>query len=320
MNEIMKLWNNYEICRAEDWGAKPLFIPFGEWPWSAEIRQRLRKEEAVEMAQRLLDMTNKGEPGIPIYQGHPDVPDVAAKYPDKGAIGWIKRITVSETGVELAVEWDRFPGKGFGWMSPYWTGKFDKAAKLLTVNWIISVGLVNNPNIRSFRLPNEEVAGCTTSKGDNSMDIEAMKKELGLPAEATEAQVMEAIRRMKADGESCAAAKAKAEAAQKDAENACGAAKKKCANTEQELAETKTQLENAKKELADAQTALANEKAEHEKLKNLKTETATAGLANEAQKSQGDALALVNEIMEKDHCDYDTAWDRAAQQKPELFK
>ena len=134
------------------------------------------------------------------------------------------------------------------------------------------------------------------------MNIEAIKKELGLPETATEAEVEAAIKKAKADGESKAAAEAKAAAA----ENACAEQKKKCENAEKELGETKT--------------ALANEKAEVEKLKKLKTASATEGLENQREESQGDCLALVNEIMAKDHVDYDTAWDRAAKQKPELFK
>ena len=27
--------------------------------------------------------------GYPVYQGHPDVPEVAAKYPNKAAVGWV---------------------------------------------------------------------------------------------------------------------------------------------------------------------------------------------------------------------------------------
>lgn len=316
MNKEMKLWNNFDMARVEDWGTKPLWIPFGKWPWDRTISQQFRREEAVGMKSKLDAMIKAGEPGIPVYQGHPDVPAVAAKYPDKGAIGWIKRIEVKDDGIECYVEWDRFPGKGFGWMSPYWTGEYDASRKLLTVGWMISMGLVNNPNIRSFRLPNEELTGCTTQEGENSMNIEEMRKKFGLPETATEAEVMAAIEKAKADGEGKAAAEAKAAAA----ENACSEAKKKCENAEKELADLKTKLENAEKELGETKTALANEKAEVEKLKKLKTTSDTEGLHNQKEESQGDCLALVNEIMEKDHVDYDTAWDRASKQKPELFK
>lgn len=316
MNKLMRLWNNFDMARVEDWGTKPLFIPFGRWQWNRTISQQFLREGAVKMSEELAAMIDKGEPGIPVYQGHPDVPQLATRYPDKGAIGWIKRIDVKDKGVELTVEWDRFPGKGFGWMSPYWAGEWNAEHNLITVDRMISLGLVNNPNIRSFRLPNEELTGCTTQEGENSMNIEAIKKELGLPETATEAEVEAAIKKAKADGEGKAAAEAKAAAT----ENACNDAKKKCENAEKELADTKAKLANAEKELGETKTALANEKAEVEKLKKLKTASATEGLENQREESQGDCLALVNEIMAKDHVDYDTAWDRAAKQKPELFK
>ena len=158
MNRI-KLFNlshEFSAPAAED---KPIFLPFGTWAYDGKISQTFTREAAARIANELAADVAAGNPGIPVYQGHPDVPSLAAKYPDKGALGWVKRIDLSNEGCSLTVDWDRFPGKGFGWFSPYWfgekTGLDNQGKTLVAVDHIESIGLVNNPNISEFRLPNE---------------------------------------------------------------------------------------------------------------------------------------------------------------------
>ena len=142
---------------------KPIFIPFGEWNYDGQSRQRLDRAHGEKIANELNARVAKGDPGIPVYQGHPDVPALAAKYPDKGALGWITRIElVNESpdgravpGLALTVEWDRDPGRGFRWFSPYWLANSRDGGTYI-VDEIASIGLVNNPNIPEFRLANEE--------------------------------------------------------------------------------------------------------------------------------------------------------------------
>jgi hypothetical protein len=156
----IKLCNIHKLAVAnEGEERKPIFIPFGTWPYEDMIFQTLDKPHAEGIAADLDKQIAAGEPGIPVYQGHPDVPEYAGKYPDKGAMGWVKKILVNEDGMECQIEWDRDPGKGFGWFSPYWIG--DKPTvgpdgkKNVIVDGLTSIGLVNNPNIREFRLANE---------------------------------------------------------------------------------------------------------------------------------------------------------------------
>ena len=156
----IKLCNVHKLAVAnEGEERKPIFIPFGTWPYDDTISQTLDKPHAEGIAADLDKQIAAGEPGIPVYQGHPDVPEYAGKYPDKGAMGWVKKILVNENGMECQIEWDRDPGKGFGWFSPYWIG--DKPVvgpdgkKNVIVDGLTSIGLVNNPNIREFRLANE---------------------------------------------------------------------------------------------------------------------------------------------------------------------
>ena len=142
---------------------KPIFIPFGEWNYDGQSRQRLDRAHGEKIANELNARVAKGDPGIPVYQGHPDVPALASKYPDKGALGWITRIElVNESpdgravpGLALTVEWDRDPGRGFRWFSPYWLANSREGSTYI-VDEIASIGLVNNPNIPEFRLANEE--------------------------------------------------------------------------------------------------------------------------------------------------------------------
>ena len=156
----LKLCNVHKLALSnEGEGRKPIHIPFGTWAYDDTIDQTLDREHAEAIAADLAGKIAAGEPGIPVYQGHPDVPEYAGKYPDKGALGWVKKILVNEDGMDLEVEWDRDPGKGFGWFSPYWTGDDPgpgaTGKRNVIVDGLTSIGLVNNPNIREFRLANE---------------------------------------------------------------------------------------------------------------------------------------------------------------------
>lgn len=153
----------YNVAHPLAESGKPIFIPFGEWNYDGQSRQRLDRAHGEKIANELNARVAKGEPGIPVYQGHPDVPALASKYPDKGALGWITRIElVNESpdgravpGLALTVEWDRDPGRGFRWFSPYWLANSRDGGTYI-VDEIASIGLVNNPNIPEFRLANEE--------------------------------------------------------------------------------------------------------------------------------------------------------------------
>lgn len=156
----LKLCNVHKLALSnEGEGRKPIHIPFGTWAYDDTIDQTLDRDHAEKIAADLAGKIAAGEPGIPVYQGHPDVPEYASKYPDKGALGWVKKILVNEDGMDLEVEWDRDPGKGFGWFSPFWTGDDPGTGatgkRNVIVDGLTSVGLVNNPNIREFRLANE---------------------------------------------------------------------------------------------------------------------------------------------------------------------
>ena len=151
----------YNVAHPMAESGQPIFIPFGEWKYDGTSRQRLDRAHGERIANELNARVAKGEPGIPVYQGHPDVPALAAKYPDKGALGWITKIELAneggKDGLALTVEWDRDPGRGFRWFSPYWMAN-EREGSTYIVDEIASIGLVNKPNIPEFRLANEETA------------------------------------------------------------------------------------------------------------------------------------------------------------------
>ena len=312
---LFNLSHDFSAPSAQD---KPIFLPFGTWAYDAQISQTFTREAAAKIANELAAEIAAGNPGIPVYQGHPDVPNLAAKYPDKGALGWVKKIDLSNEGCSLTVEWDRFPGKGFGWFSPYWFGEkvgLDNQGKtLVSVDHIASIGLVNNPNISEFRLPNESAEDNTKGK---TMNIEELKKLLGLPPEATEDQVKAAIADLAKAKEQAAAAEQKAAAA----EQTVATANAECETAKKEADDAKAALENERQAHASTKTALANEQAAHQRTKELKTKSVTIGLANQQPLEGSEArMALVNECQREMKCDFDTAWAAAKAKNPDLFK
>lgn len=312
----MKLWNNYELTRDESAKGLKIFMPYGEWPWNEKITQRFGRVEAEAIANALKGDIDAGEPGIPVYQGHPDVPELAAKYPDKGALGWVKSLEVTDSGVLMSVEWDRWPGKGFAWFSPYWSGNAEErdGKVIVTVDAIRSIGLVNRPNIHDFRLPNEELEAAI-----EETNMKEVLQALDLANDATAKEAVEKIDNLKKEVETCAADKAKAEADKSALEKECESQKLANEELQKKLEEATANLANALKESADTKTALANEKAEVEKLKSLKTESVTKDLPNEKHETDN-RMTLVNELMLKHSIDFDAAWCLAKEQKPDLFK
>ena len=326
---------------------KPIFIPFGEWKYDATRRQRLDRAHGERIANELNERVARGEPGIPVYQGHPDVPELASKYPDKGALGWVTKIELAneggKEGLALTVEWDRDPGKGFKWFSPYWVAN-ESEGNVHIVGSISSIGLVNNPNISEFRLANEAEDNNNQNNERKIMDRDKLIQMLGLPPETTDDQIIEAIAGLKAKADDRAAAEAKAKADYEDAVKREAEEKAALENEKKAHEATKAALANEKALRADAAldaavkerrigetaretwktrlvnegdaayTALANEKP-------LSTTDRTKGLANACgEKTDHEKrMAMVNEIMDADKCSYDDAWAKAEKKDPTLF-
>ena len=175
----MKNLNLYALANELNLGdprSGTIRIPFGRWDFGEKqlgdgrtvyFEQELSKSGAEQIAAKVNAGVAAGEKGVPVYWGHPDVPELAHKYPDKRAKGWIKSATIGPDFLELRVEWlEDNATDGFGWFSPYWGGPAEHLANgryLKAVNDLTSVALVNIPNIQDLRLANESQGGEQTN-------------------------------------------------------------------------------------------------------------------------------------------------------------
>ena len=125
---------------------------------------------------------------------------------DTQAAGWITGLTLDDEGLWGEVEWtpkglELVKGKEYRFTSPAWT--LDGGGNPQT---LVSVALTNKPNT-----PVKPVLNSQTNKGKPEMD--KLKEILGLGAEATEDEVLAAVKSLKE-----AIASMKAAAAEKEAE------------------------------------------------------------------------------------------------------
>lgn len=173
--------------------AKPLVIPFGTYPHKKTgIDQIVDRASADGFLQRVIAQQQSGAPGIPVYVGHPDVPELAHKYPDKAAVGWITAIVIGSGSCELQIEWvGEPPAPGaFIYFSPYFFGE-DVSPTVNHIDDMQSVGLTNRPNSTRFRLPNE-----AADEDQTNQERDTMKKVLallGLAETATEDEAAAAL-------------------------------------------------------------------------------------------------------------------------------
>lgn len=163
--KIYALANELNLDRSN---AGTITVPFGTWDYGQKklpdgrnlfFRQTLDMQGAGAIAAQIADSIAKGEKGVPVYWGHPDVPELAHKYPDKRAKGWITSASVEDGKLVLSVDWlEDKATDGFGWFSPFWTGPVKEngdGTALMHVESLTSVALINMPNIQEFRLANE---------------------------------------------------------------------------------------------------------------------------------------------------------------------
>ena len=176
--------------------AKPLFIPYGRYPHKKSgIVQVVDRRTLDGVHRRIANEKAAGAPGLPIYHGHPDVPELASRFPDKAAHGWIVAADPDPalTGFACSVEWVDPPAPGaFVYFSPYFFGD-DVSNSMTVIDDMQSVGLTNRPNSTRFRLPNE--AGDEEHPNPNN-ERTAMKKLLmllSLPETATEDEAAAAL-------------------------------------------------------------------------------------------------------------------------------
>lgn len=181
----MKNLNLYALANELNLGdpkSGAIRVPFGRWDFGAKklangrnvfFVQELTKDGAERMAAKINAGVADGEKGVPVYWGHPDVPELANKYPDKRAKGWIKSAAVEAGALVLGVEWlEENATDGFGWFSPYWGGPatdLGQGRYLKHLDTLTSVALINIPNIQEFRLANELQGGLNDNERTYAM-------------------------------------------------------------------------------------------------------------------------------------------------------
>jgi Mu-like prophage I protein len=208
-----------------------LFIPYGEYPHKKGL-QKFTKASAEAMAgawNSLGEKVRRVFTGVPIYVGHPDVPELRQFYPDTKAYGWAEGITAENEGMRIPVKWtaagkEMVENGHYKFYSPYWL--LEKVAGGLSPKRLKSIGLTNNNNIPVPALANEAAAASA------------------LPGWLTEALGL--------DGS----------ASEDDAKKALGG-KLEQASKAQDLADTHAKLEKKHKEVSDAHAKLDKAYADH---------------------------------------------------------
>ena len=321
-------------------GALPntLSIPYGQWPHGERehvvggrkmrlnVLQIFNHESGLAIANGLAALRAKNHPGIPVYSGHPDAPEFAAQHPDKAAIGWITGAVANAGGLDLTIDWLRNPGRGFAFFSPYWNGVSELGAPIangkavnatMKINSLLSLGLLNTPNIQDFRLPNSAATDETTTPQEDIMSKLLLEK-LGLLETATEEEAVAAIDKLNADLKAATDQLANAQPALANALKARN-------DLLIETALANGQISGAEKEawtlrLANAFDPESKNLAALPK-KSIKTTAATRGRAPTSATGEAvDLAALANAKMaENPGMDFDGAWRALKKEHPEYF-
>ncbi|HUS37358.1 MAG TPA: phage protease [Verrucomicrobiae bacterium] len=193
---MVGLANAYE----EDADKWVQLAPLGEFP-HREGMQRIDEAAVKRMENSFNSFLNKLKnkfAGVPVYEGHPDVPGLQTQYPDKRAHGWIKEMQARADGLYARINWGD-SGKAmlanghYKFHSPYFEADeigFERGRKVYRPTQVLSVGLTNYPNIPVNPLTNTK---------ENEMDRALLIAALGLAATATDADITAAIGGLKSE-------------------------------------------------------------------------------------------------------------------------
>lgn len=172
--------NVLSITAVNELGADgSLFIPFGDTQVIASNGERViqRHDQAAMNSMvsafnsRIARFMRKLRGDVPIYVGHPDIPGMEDKFPDKRARGYVEGMNVSADGVRLDPEWTNLGQElrtenQHRYPSPRWelefTGENVDGIRVTRPVRLISVGMTNRPNIKSVIAYNEACEDAAT--------------------------------------------------------------------------------------------------------------------------------------------------------------
>jgi hypothetical protein len=161
-------------------------IPFGSWPHSRglQIFGKAEAENIVSAFKSTWSKLKRAVTGLPVYKGHPDVPEFADEFPDRTEYGQVADMEVRPDGLAikqvLSQAGAELVKSGWKFISPFWDAKPAGTQSGVT-RWfptkIFSIGLVKKPNIPNKSLANQE---------PDLMNKADLIKLFGLAAEATD--------------------------------------------------------------------------------------------------------------------------------------
>lgn len=331
--------------------------PFGEHEHFNDGKPVLQvvDEEAADLmianANSMLTKLAQFNQGIPIFEGHPDVPQWKAKNPGCKAVahGRIKELQKREDGIyyrpvfnESGTNLISGDAPPYSAASPNWrvvpiSGQPGRVRPV----FLTSLGLTNFPNIEGTGLSNED--DLQTGEGEkpdpepeNQTNNNTMSKEqlalLGLPENATPEQITEALNKLKAaaaDADKAKADKTAAETMANEAKTKLDKLEGTSIANEVEAAEKAGRITPADKPLWEGRLKRDFD-AESKALKSLPAVHNTKAAPNAADRRGEpgmitDRMQLVNQLAKDNNlnlandADHDKAWELARKTKPELF-
>lgn len=190
-----------------------LFIPYGEFEHKKGLQlfDRTSAEFIVQAfneppswIRRVYRWVANEPMGVPIYIGHPDVPELRDRYPDKKAYGWVTGMQALENGLQVHVKWndagrDLIENAHYRFYSPYWIAKQIKDG-VHSPRFLRSIGLTNEPNIPVPAIANEAddaipIDDADQPKNQNNSTMKSeWKKLLGIAEDADEDVFEEALK------------------------------------------------------------------------------------------------------------------------------
>jgi hypothetical protein len=278
-------------------------------PHSAGMQQ-FGRDEATKMVGYFRSTWNRIKraiTGLPVFNGHPDLPSMANAYPDKAEYGQVADMDVRPNGLAVKMVLSSAGAKlieaGKKFISPHWlaneVGKTMDGKPIFAPVFMKSIGLTDTPNI-----PNP--TSLLNSATPKIMNKEKLIKLLGLANEADETAIEAAIAGFLKRPEASALA---------NEQTARTVAEGTATSLANENAKLKTELEGTK-------VAFANERKA--RVDGLIADAVRGGKITEADKGvwesrlsrdfDAESKALVNsaQVIKTEAVTKGTAFDKAA--------
>lgn len=240
--------------------AAPIRIPYGVFPAARAGREqhfgRAQAEEMVREFNSLRGRLGRMFRGVPIFIGHPDMN--RTMYPDDRRLGKLVELRAGADALEAVPEWNSLGEENLreGWWvypSPVWDAPKGRAR--FEPDRLLSIGLTNLPRIAGI----DPVANAEESNQQNhDMNRQAVCEKLGLPAEATDEEILGAIGGLQEAAGKAAEDQAEAERKAAEAQQATEAAGNAAATAATERDAARERASALEGELAAARENAAN--------------------------------------------------------------